>query len=260
MSYKKVRYELAGGVAVVTLADPATMNAAGLDMVEELIDLLPRAAREARAVVMTGEGRGFCSGANLAGGRVPAAPDGSGAGGALKSHFNPFITSLRDLPVPLVTAINGAAAGVGCSLALMGDLIVAAESAFFLQAFRRVGLVPDGGSTYLLPRMVGRARAMEMMLLGERVAAAKAEQWGLINRVVPDTDLMPTAIGLARQLAEGPRALALIRKAAWSALDNEWHAQLALEAELQGEASRTTDFLEGVSAFLEKRPPRFTGA
>jgi 2-(1,2-epoxy-1,2-dihydrophenyl)acetyl-CoA isomerase len=259
MSYEKIRYELADGVAVITLADPATMNAAGLGMLGELIDLLPRAAGEGRAVVITGEGRGFCSGANLTDGRVLAASGASRPGDALRSHYNPFFTSLRDLPVPLVTAVNGAAAGIGCSLALMGDLIVAAESAYFLQAFRRIGLVPDGGSTYLLPRMIGRARAMEMMLLGERLPAAKAEQWGLVNRVVPDAELIPTAMRLATELAEGPKALALIRKATWSSLDNEWRAQLELEADLQAEAGGTADFKEGLAAFLEKRPAKFRG-
>src|SRR5512143_85666 len=157
------------------------MNAAGLDLVQELAHAFGELANDksVRAVILTGEGRGFCSGANLA----PSAGlsgGGSGGGGSrdagsgLKLHYNPFMTLLRDFPKPLVTAVNGAAAGVGCSLALVGDIIVAADSAYFLQAFRRIGLVPDGGSTYLLPRMIGRARAMEMTMLGERVPAAKA--------------------------------------------------------------------------------------
>jgi 2-(1,2-epoxy-1,2-dihydrophenyl)acetyl-CoA isomerase len=169
----KVRYALEDGVAILTLSDPATMNAAGVDMAQDLTAAFKRAEGEARAVVLTGEGRGFCSGANLSGGG-PATRDGDGprdAGAALESTYNPLVTRMRDLPIPLVTAVNGAAAGVGCSLALMGDIIVAGESAYFLQAFRRIGLVPDGGSTYLLPRAIGRARAMEMMLLGEKVPA-----------------------------------------------------------------------------------------
>ena len=204
----KVRTTLEDGVAILTLNDPATMNAAGLDMAQELTAALAKAVSEARAVVLTGEGKGFCSGANLSGGgalgRKPAdgPPD---AGAALESTYNPLVTAMRDLPIPLVTAVNGAAAGVGCSLALMGDLIVAGESAYFLQAFRRIGLVPDGGSTYLLPRMIGRARAMEMMLLGDKVPARTALEWGMVNRVVADGELLSTARTLARTLAEGPR-------------------------------------------------------
>ncbi len=197
MDYKKIRLSVTDRVATITLADPATMNAAGVDTVIELADAFGRVAAGedgARAVILTGEGRGFCSGANLSGGgattRPPEADGRPDAGSALESHYNPFVTLMRNFPMPIVTAVNGAAAGVGCSLALMGDLIVAGESAYFLQAFRRIGLVPDGGSTYLLPRLIGRARAMEMTMLGERIGAAKALEWGLVNRVVPDADLI----------------------------------------------------------------------
>lgn len=258
----KVRYALEDGVAVLTLNDPATMNAAGLDLAQELAGAVGRAVGEARAVIITGEGRGFCSGANLAGGGPAARTESDGAldaGAALESTYNPLISSLRDLPVPLVTAVNGAAAGVGCSLALMGDLIVAAESAYFLQAFRRIGLVPDGGSTYLLPRMIGRTRAMEMMLLGEKVPAAKALEWGMVNRVVPDADLLTTAMALARELANGPKAISMIRRIGWASLDNDWKDQLHLERLTQRDAGLTEDFKEGVSAFLQKRPAKFQG-
>lgn len=258
----KVRYALEDGVAILTMADPATMNAAGLDMAIDLTNAFKKAETEARAVVLTGEGRGFCSGANLAGGG-PATRDGDGprdAGAALESTYNPLVTRMRDLPIPLVTAVNGAAAGVGCSLALMGDLIVAGESAYFLQAFRRIGLVPDGGSTYLLPRAVGRARAMEMMLLGEKVPAKTALEWGMINRCVPDADLMSTAKALAKELANGPASIAMIRKIGWASLDNDWKEQLHLERVTQRDAGRTEDFVEGVTAFLQKRPAKFKGS
>jgi 2-(1,2-epoxy-1,2-dihydrophenyl)acetyl-CoA isomerase len=265
MDYAKISLTAADGVATITLDDPATMNAAGIDTVTELADAFRKVAEgevAARAVVLTGTGRGFCSGANLAGGGPAArAQDGEsgGAGAALETHYNPFMGLLREFPMPIVTAVNGAAAGVGCSLALMGDMILAGESAYFLQAFRRIGLVPDGGSTWLLPRMIGRARAMEMALLGERVSAAKALEWGLVNRVVPDFELMAEATKLAHELAAGPASLGLIRKIMWRALDADFADQLADEARTQNQAGRTSDFVEGVRAFLEKRPAAFTG-
>jgi len=169
------------------------------------------------------------------------------------------MTALRDFPFPIVTAVNGAAAGVGCSLALMGDMIVAGESGYFLQAFRRIGLVPDGGSTYLLPRMVGKARAMEMMLLGDKIPAARALEWGLVNRCVPDADLMTTATSIALELANGPIALGSIRKLVWDSLDADWNGQLHAERKAQKFAGKTEDFIEGVSAFLQKRVAAFKG-
>lgn len=257
----KAKYELQDGVALITLNDPATLNAISVEMTEELNLLFDRACAEARCVVLTGEGRGFSSGANLAGGAPPIADDGlPDLGGRLEQTFNPFVTKLRDLPIPYVTAVNGAAAGIGCSFALLGDLIVAGESAYFLQAFRRIGLVPDGGSTYLLPRMIGRARAMEMMLLGEKVPAKTALDWGMVNRCVPDAELLSTAKALATELANGPASVAMIRKIGWASLDNDWKEQLALERVTQRDAGRTEDFAEGVAAFLQKRPAQFKGS
>lgn len=263
MDYKKLKVSVADKIATVMLSDPATMNAAGVDLVIELADAFKALAEDksVRAVILTGEGRGFCSGANLSGGQPGAGADGPrDSGSGLKMYYNPFMTLLRDFPKPLVTAVNGAAAGVGCSLALVGDLIIAGESAYFLQAFRRIGLVPDGGSTYLLPRMIGRARAMEMTLLGDRVPAAKALEWGMINRCVPDADLMAEAHAVAKALADGPGSLVLTRKLMWRSLDAEWADQLEAEADTQSQAGRSADFAEGVRAFLEKRPAVFTGA
>lgn len=266
MDYTKIKVEVTDGVAVITLNDPGTMNAAGLDLASELSHAFSSIAAgnvKARAIVLTGEGRGFCSGANLAGGGATAREldvDGKpDAGRALETTYNPLVTQMRDCPLPVVTAVNGAAAGVGCSLALLGDLIVAGESAYFLQAFRRIGLVPDGGSTYLLPRAIGRARAMEMALLGEKIGAAKALEWGLVNRVVPDADLRSTAIELAKELANGPASLGAIRKLIWESLDTDWTGQLQAERKAQKIAGKSEDFIEGVSAFLQKRVAAFKG-
>jgi 2-(1,2-epoxy-1,2-dihydrophenyl)acetyl-CoA isomerase len=266
MTYEKIRLDAADGVAVITLADPTSLNAASLEMARELAHAFASVAAgkvSARAVIMTGEGRGFCSGANLSGGGaagrqadVDGKPD---AGSALESTYNPLVSLLRDFPLPIVTAINGPAAGIGCSLALLGDIVVAGESAYFLQAFRRIGLVPDGGSTYLLPRLVGKARAMEMMLLGDKIPAATALSWGLVNRCVPDAELMPTATAIARELAAGPVALSAIRKLVWDSLDADWVGQLNAERHAQKAAGKTDDFIEGVGAFLQKRPAAFKG-
>jgi len=259
MDYAKIKVAVDDGVAVIAFNDPATMNAAGVDTAEELTHAFGQVADGTlgvRAAILTGEGRGFCSGANLSSGGGGGPRD---AGSSLQKHYNPLMTLLRDLPVPLVTAVNGAAAGVGCSFAVMGDMIVAAEGAYFLQAFRRIGLVPDGGSTYLLPRAIGRARAMEMMLLGDRLPAPKALEWGLINRCVPDAQLMPTALAIAKELSVGPKSLGMIRKLVWDSLDTEWAEQLQAEALTQSEAGKTEDFAEGVTAFLQKRPAVFKG-
>jgi 2-(1,2-epoxy-1,2-dihydrophenyl)acetyl-CoA isomerase len=263
MSYAKLKVASNAGVTVVTLSDPATMNAMGVDMAAELHEALKAASADgSRVLVITGEGRGFCSGANLQATGPNRSSGGEGradAGSALESVYNPMVTALRDLPIPIVTAVNGAAAGVGCSLALMGDLVVAGESAYFLQAFRRIGLIPDGGSTYILPRLIGKARAMEMALLGERVPAAKALEWGLINRCVPDGEVMSAAMELAGALASGPASLGLTRRAIWAALDADLPDQLQREADGQRVAGATEDFAEGVAAFLQKRPAQFKG-
>jgi 2-(1,2-epoxy-1,2-dihydrophenyl)acetyl-CoA isomerase len=257
----KVRYERDSNVAIITMSDPATLNAIDTEMSDELKAAFARACDEARCVLLTGEGRAFSSGANLNAPR--AAVDEQGridVGERLQNHYNPFVTMLRDLPIPWISAVNGAAAGIGCSFALLADLIVAGESAYFLQAFRRIGLVPDGSATYHLPRMITRARAMEMMLLGEKLPAAKALEWGLINRCVPDGELLPTAKALAHELADGPtKTLGLIRKLGWASQDALWEEQLQAEREAQRAAGHTEDFREGVAAFLQKRKADFKG-
>ena len=258
----QLHVQVADRIATFTLDDPGTLNALGTPLAEALHEAVRAAAAgeiDCRAVVLTGAGRGFCSGADLSA-SASVGPEGAGDMGVrLESTYNPLVTALRDLPVPIVTAVNGAAAGIGCSLALMGDLIVAAEEAYFLQAFRRIGLVPDGGSTFLLPRMVGRARAMEMALLGERISAATALEWGLVNRVVPAAGLAAAASDYARRLADGPASLGWTRRLIRDGETATWEAQLQAEREAQREAGRTEDFAEGVRAFLEKRPAVFRG-
>jgi len=261
MDYTRLKVVVDGGVVVVTLSDPDTRNALGPVMCGELAGALQQVGEglpAARALVLTGEGQAFCSGANLNDAGL-AASSGGDLTELVERHYNPLARLIRDLPLPVVTAVVGPAAGFGAALAFMGDLVVAAEDARFTPAFARVGLVPDGGATWLLPRLAGKARAMEMVLLGEPVDAPQALAWGLINRCVPSSLVMATAMELARRLAAGPAALAMTRRLILEGLDRDWESQLQAEAQAQGAAGRTRDFKEGVAAFLEKRPPRFRG-
>ena len=247
------------GVLTLTLNRPERLNAATDSLLDALAAGLATAAAddEIRAVVITGAGRAFCSGQDLKDGfERGAAVD---IGRELREHYHPVIDGMRSLPKPVIAAVNGPAAGAGFSLALAADLRIAAESATFVQAFVRIGLIPDAGSTYFLPRVVGPARAAELMLLGDVVDAARAQEIGLVSRVVPDAELAATAQDLARRLAGGPRALAYIKEALALSAHNDLEGQLQVESRLQAAAATTSDFIEGVSAFLEKRPPRFTG-
>jgi 2-(1,2-epoxy-1,2-dihydrophenyl)acetyl-CoA isomerase len=255
-----VQYEMDGDVAILHLNHPETLNALSSRMGQELLAGLDRASTQARAIVLSSRGRAFSSGANLTEGSIDLNDPQRDMGARLDTIFNPLMKKIRDLPVPFVTAVRGAAAGVGCPLALMGDLIVAGKSAYFLQAFCGIGLVPDGGSAYVLSRAIGRVRAMEMMLLGERYPAEAAFAAGLVSRLVDDEKVDDTAIAIARRLAQGPtRTLAMIRRSAWAALDSNLDTQLDRERQFQREAGRTNDFIEGVAAFREKRKPQFGG-
>jgi 2-(1,2-epoxy-1,2-dihydrophenyl)acetyl-CoA isomerase len=249
------------GVALLKFNHPEVMNAVGTQMLGDFHDAVAEiqsGAGKARCVLLTGEGRGFCAGANLQ--DDAKIGKSQGAGSALRSGYHPLLFALRELDMPIVTAVNGAAAGVGMSFALMGDIVCASKQAFFLQAFARIGLVPDGGSTFMLPRLIGWGRAVELSMLAERLPAEKALEWGLINRLYEDSDsLMIGAREIALKLANGPKSLSLIRKAYWSTWQNSYEQQLDLEAQLQNQAGRTTDFKEGVGAFLEKRDAQFTG-
>ncbi|WP_298258534.1 enoyl-CoA hydratase/isomerase [Bradyrhizobium sp.] len=264
MQFKHCTLEIDGPVAVLRMDHQEVMNAVSMDMLgglTEALDEIEARRAEVRCVVLTGAGRAFCTGANLQGrGNQQQKPGRSNAGAALETAFHPFLRRIRNLHCPLVTAVNGPAAGAGMSLALMGDMVVCARSAYFLQAFRRIGLVPDCGSTWLLPRLVGKARAIELSLMGERLPAEKALEWGLVNRLHDDAVLMEEAMKLARELAGGPTvALSLIRKLYWESPENSFEDQLNLECQSQRMAGSSEDFREGVTAFLEKRPAKFAG-
>jgi 2-(1,2-epoxy-1,2-dihydrophenyl)acetyl-CoA isomerase len=264
LTFERTRLAIEGAVATLILDDQPVMNAispAMLDGIKEALRYVGGPDSGIRCLVVTGAGRAFSTGANLQ--QMTKGEAGSGpreAGSLLETGFHPVMRRLRDLSIPIITAVNGPAAGAGMSLALMGDLILCARSAYFLQAFRRIGLVPDCGSTWLLPRLIGRARALELSLLGEKLPADKALEWGLVNRVYDDAILMDEAMALARNLASGPTAaLGLIGRLYWEATENSHEEQIELERRFQLQAGASVDFKEGVAAFLEKRPARFTG-
>jgi 2-(1,2-epoxy-1,2-dihydrophenyl)acetyl-CoA isomerase len=260
MNYRLIQVETEGDVGVLRLNQPGKLNAVNVQMVEEMSNALDDLVKSARAVILIGAGRAFCSGAALDEAVQLGDPQERDVGIFLEEQINPLLSKLRGLPIPWIAAVRGAAAGVGASLALSADMIVASDTAYFLQAFARIGLVPDGGATHFLVRTVGRVRAMEMMMLAERLPAAKACEWGLINRVVADADLERESLRLAQTLAQGPSvALGLIRSAVWNAADDPWSAVLAQERKNQMIAGRTADCQEGVRAFHEKRVARFVG-
>jgi 2-(1,2-epoxy-1,2-dihydrophenyl)acetyl-CoA isomerase len=248
------------GVMTITLNRPEVLNALDDGLLHDLRAALAAAGADAtiRAVLLTGAGRGFCAGADLAD-TAMRSPDADVAQ-SLRERYHPIVLAMRQLPKPIVCAVNGPAAGAGMSLALACDIVLAAESATFLQAFTRIGLVPDCGSTWFLPRMVGDVRARAMVLLAEKISAADALTYGLVWKVLPDADLAGEARQTAARLAAMPtRACALVKQAFVASAANGLADQLETEALLQAQAFRTEDFREGVAAFLAKRAPRFSG-
>lgn len=254
--------ELREGVLVLTLARPEVLNAFNAAMAEELRQALRNAMIDdaVRAVLITGSGRAFCSGQDLA--EVlpkPGEPDAD-LGEVVARQYNPIVLAVRTLEKPVVCAVNGVAAGAGANLAFACDIVIAAEDATFVQSFAKIGLIPDSGGTFLLPRLVGYQRAAALTMLGEKLTADRAKEWGLVWDVVPLAVLMDTSFDLAKRLAAMPtRGLGLTKRGFNASLANGLEAQLALEEELQREAGRTADYAEGVRAFIEKRKPAFTG-
>ena len=260
MTYETIRLDIADNIATITLNRPERLNAMAPQMADEVSEALD-SLDGARVVLITGEGRAFCSGADLsARGSEAAASTGQGAYAALTKSYNPLMMKLAKLNVPLITAVNGPAAGIGCSMALASDFAIAGKSAYFLQAFVNIGLVPDGGASWMLTRLVGKARATEMMLLGEKIPAEKAAEWGLIYKYVEDADLMAEAKALAARLAAGPtKALGIMRQNIASALDADYATALLREAEGQRIAGDSKDAREGALSFLQKRKAEFKG-
>lgn len=259
MAEPLILYRLEEGVARISLNDPARLNAMSEAMGAALLGALHRAMTEARVVFLTGEGTAFCSGANLDDASALLADPGRDGGAQLERVFNPIILAMRAMGQPVVVAVRGATAGVGCGIAMAGDIIICSDTAYFFHAFSKVGLVPDGGSSWLLSKAIGRVRAMRLMLLGERLPAKEALEWGLVSQIAPDALLETTALEIARALARGPKSLAATKQLAWAALDTDLATALGAERRAQREASRTDDFSEGVRAFAERRKPHFAG-
>lgn len=262
MSFEHILFTIEQGVATLTLNRPEQLNSFNAQMHKEVREALKQVRQnpEVRCLLITGSGRGFCAGQDLGDRNVApgaAAPD---LGESIEKNYNPLIRALRDLPMPVICAVNGVAAGAGANIALACDITLAARSASFIQAFCKIGLVPDSGGTWTLPRAVGMARAKALALLGDRLSAEQAEQWGMIWRCVDDAALQDEALKLARQLATQPTyGLALIKRALNASASNSFDAQLDLERDLQRLAGRSEDYREGVAAFMAKRTPEFKG-
>lgn len=262
MNFEHILFSVEAGVALLSLNRPEQLNSFNARMHDEVREALKhvRANPGARVLLLTGEGRGFCAGQDLSDRNVAPGAQVPDLGESIERFYNPLIRQLRDLPLPVICAVNGVAAGAGANIPLACDLVLAARSASFIQAFCKIGLIPDSGGTWALPRLVGMARAKALALLGNRLPAEQAEQWGLIYRCVEDAELRDEALTLARHLATQPTyGLALIKRSLNASPNNSFDEQLELEKDLQRLAGRSEDYREGVSAFMDKRTPVFKG-
>ncbi|AUH35090.1 enoyl-CoA hydratase-related protein [Paracoccus tegillarcae] len=255
MSFETIQFSIRDGIATIILNRPDLMNALNTRMRAEITQALTGLGDDVRCVVLTGSGRAFCSGQDLTDTNSVTDIEGT-----LRDEYEPMLRAIVDCPVPVIAAVNGTAAGAGANLALCCDVVIAAESASFIEAFTRIGLIPDAGGTWFIPRLVGHARAMGMMLMADAIPAQKAADWGLIWQALPDDQFAKGVVETARKLADGPTsAYRAVRKLVAESMDNDLDDQLKLEAKLQGQAGRSSDFSEGVQAFLQKRPAKFTG-
>jgi 2-(1,2-epoxy-1,2-dihydrophenyl)acetyl-CoA isomerase len=262
MRYESIKFETSNGIGRITLNRPDRLNSFTSAMHEEVRDALAVAKSDAtlRVLLLTGAGRGFCAGQDLSDRAVAPGEAAVDLGASIENNYRPLVLALRALPLPVVCAVNGVAAGAGANLALACDIVIATKSAAFIQAFCKIGLIPDSGGTYFLPRFVGTARAMGLALLGDKLHAEQAAAWGLIWKCVEDSEFADTVEGLLTQLAQAPtRGLAEIKRALYASAGNTLETQLDLERDIQRELGYSADYREGVAAFLEKRPPRFSG-
>jgi 2-(1,2-epoxy-1,2-dihydrophenyl)acetyl-CoA isomerase len=261
MSYGTILFSVDGGIARLTLNRPDKLNSFNVQMHSEVQDALASlSGTMARVLVLTGAGRGFCAGQDLGDRAVAPGAEGIDLGESIERYYKPLVLALHALPMPVIAAVNGVAAGAGANIALACDLVIAARSASFVQAFSKLGLLPDSGGTWILPRLVGNARALGLTLLGNKLAAEQAAAWGMIWQCVDDADLYPAVDALAQQFAAAPtRGLAWTKAAIRDSWQHSLTEQLDIERDAQRELGRSADYAEGVAAFVAKRTPRFTG-